>query len=103
MISKTKSLRCGGVIKSAVSMASVMVVVVDLPDPFLGMGGADQLRGVPVIGRLPTDGTRGERVWPNMARRRWSSTGQSSTRCERSCDSEPQLLHEGVQLCGDKS
>ena len=41
------------------------------------------------------NGTR-ERVWPKMARRRGSSTGQSSTRCERSCGSEPQLLHEGV-------
>ena len=37
-----------------------------------------------------------ERVWPNMARHRGSSTGQSSTRCERSCGSEPQLLHEEV-------
>ena len=37
------------------------MVVVGLPDPFLEMG-ADQLRGVPVIGRLPTDGTRGPEV-----------------------------------------
>ena len=34
-------------------------------------GGADQLRGVPIIGRLPMDGTRGleergcGRIWPN--------------------------------------
>ena len=50
--------------------------------------------------------SRSDRVWPNMARRRGSSTGQSSTRCERSCGSEPQLLHEGARLdqpCGDKS
>ena len=40
--------------------------------------------------------SRSERVWSNTARRRWSSTGQSSTRCERFCNSEPQLLHEGV-------
>ena len=40
--------------------------------------------------------SRREGVWPKMARRRGSSTGQSSTRCERSCGSEPQLLHEGV-------
>ena len=49
----------------------VVVVVVDLPDPFLGMGSADQLRRVPVIGRFPTDGTRGleargcGRIWPD--------------------------------------
>ena len=62
-------------------------------------GGADQFRGIPIVGRLPTDGTRGPKekgVWPKMARRRGSSTGQSSTRCERSCGSEPQLLYEGV-------
>ena len=40
--------------------------------------------------------SRREGVWPKMSRRRGSSTGQSSTRCERSCGSEPQLLHEGV-------
>ena len=40
--------------------------------------------------------SRREGVWPKMARRRGSSTGQSSTRCERSCGSEPQLLQEGV-------
>ena len=34
-------------------------------------GGADQLRGVPIIGRLPMDGTRGleergyGRIWPD--------------------------------------
>ena len=27
--------------------------------PIAGDGGEDQLRGVPVIGQLPTDGTRG--------------------------------------------
>ena len=37
--------------------------------PISGDGGANQLRGVPVIGRLPTDGTRGPewrgsgRIW----------------------------------------
>ena len=39
--------------------------------PIPGDWGADQLRGVPVIGRLPTDGTsrdqrsRSDRVWPD--------------------------------------
>ena len=39
--------------------------------PIPGDGGADQLRGVPIIGRLPTDGTRGPevrgygRTWPD--------------------------------------
>ena len=39
--------------------------------PIPGNGGADQLRVVPVIGRLPTDGTRGPewrgngRIWPD--------------------------------------
>ena len=34
-------------------------------------GGADQLRGIPIVGRLPTDGTRGPeekgcgRKWPD--------------------------------------
>ena len=27
--------------------------------PIPGDGGADQFRGIPIIGRLPTDGTRG--------------------------------------------
>ena len=41
------------------------------PTHFWGWGRADQLRGVPVIGRLPTDGTRGlevrgcGRIWPD--------------------------------------
>ena len=39
--------------------------------PIPGDGGSDQLRGVPVIGRLPTDGTRDPevigygRIWPD--------------------------------------
>ena len=39
--------------------------------PISGDGGADQLCGVPVIGRLPMDGTRGlevrrnGRIWPD--------------------------------------
>ena len=44
--------------------------------PIPGDGGADQLRGVPIIGRLPMDGTRGPktgtrgvrgygRIWPD--------------------------------------
>ena len=39
--------------------------------PIPGDGGADQLLGVPIIGRLPTDGTRGPemrgygRIWPD--------------------------------------
>ena len=39
--------------------------------PIPGDGGADQLRGVPVIGRFPTDWTRGlevtgcDRIWPD--------------------------------------
>ena len=39
--------------------------------PIPGDGGADQFRGVPVIGLLPTDGTRGPemigdgRIWPD--------------------------------------
>ena len=39
--------------------------------PISGDGNADQLRGVPVIERLPTDGTRGPewrgngRIWPD--------------------------------------
>ena len=39
--------------------------------PIPGDGGADQLRGVLVIGRLPTDGTKGPeeigygRIWPH--------------------------------------
>ena len=39
--------------------------------PVPGDGGADQLRGVPIIGRLPTHGTRGPeekgygRIWPD--------------------------------------
>ena len=37
--------------------------------PIPGDGGADQLRGIPIIGRFPTDGTRGPeekgygRIW----------------------------------------
>ena len=48
----------------------MVVVVVGLPDPSWEWG-ADQLRGVPVIGRLPTDGIRGPevigngRIWPD--------------------------------------
>ena len=40
--------------------------------PIPGDGVADQLRGVPVIGRLPMDGTRGlevrgcGRIWPDV-------------------------------------
>ena len=48
-----------------------------------GDGGADQLRGVPVIERLTTgqdQRSRMKKQWPNMARRIWSSTRQSSTR-----------------------
>ena len=30
--------------------------------PIPADGGADQLRGIPIIGRLPTDGTRGPEV-----------------------------------------
>ena len=39
--------------------------------PILGDGGADQLRGVPVIGRLPTEGDQNPevigygRIWPD--------------------------------------
>ena len=39
--------------------------------PIPGDGGADQLRGLPIIGRLPTDGTKGpevrgySRIWPD--------------------------------------
>ena len=39
--------------------------------PIPGDGGADQLRGIPIIGRFPTDGTRGPeekgygRIWPD--------------------------------------
>ena len=39
--------------------------------PIPGDGGTDQLRGVPIIGRLSTDGTRGPevrgygRIWPD--------------------------------------
>ena len=64
--------------------------------PIPGDGGADQLRGVPIIGRLPTYGTRGPedkgcgQIWPD------AEGLVQGTRCERSCGSEPQLLHEGV-------
>ena len=69
--------------------------------PIPGDGGADQLRGVPVTGRLPTDGTRGPevigngRIWPDAD---GPVQGVSSTRCERSCDLESLLLHEGVSV-----
>ena len=39
--------------------------------PIPGDGGADQFRGIPIVGRLPTDGTRGPeekgcgRKWPD--------------------------------------
>ena len=39
--------------------------------PIPGDKGVDQLRGIPIIGRLPTDGTRGPeekgygRIWPD--------------------------------------
>ena len=37
--------------------------------PIPGDGAADQLRGVPIMDRLPTDGTRGPevygRIWPD--------------------------------------
>ena len=67
--------------------------------PIPGDGGADQFRGIPIKRATPhgrDQRSRRERVWPKMARRRGSSTGHPSTRCERSCGSEPQLLHEGV-------
>ena len=75
-----------------------LLVVVVLPDPFLGWGRGSIPRNP--NNRATPHGrdqrSRRERVWLKMARRRGSSTGQSSTRCERSCGSEPQLLHEGV-------
>ena len=72
-------------------------------------GAADQLRGVPVIGRFPTDGTRGPevigygRIWPdadvpvqgNLARDVKGPVIQNHSCCMK----ESQL----DQPCGDKS
>ena len=67
--------------------------------PIPGDKGADQLHGVPVIRQLPMDRTRGPevigygRIWPD-------ADGPVQGSLERDgkglCDSEPQLLHEGV-------
>ena len=72
-------------------------------------GGADQLGGVPVIGRLPTDGTRGPegrkngRIWPDadgpvqgsLARDEKGPVIQNHSCCMK----ESRL----DQPCGDKS
>ena len=61
-------------------------------------GGADQFRGIPIVGRLPTDGTRGPeekecgRKWPDAE----GLVQGSRARDVRFCGSEPQLLQEGV-------
>ena len=53
---------------------SCSIVVVgggDFTQPIPRDGGADQIRGIPIVGRLPTDGTRGPeekgcgRKWPD--------------------------------------
>ena len=77
--------------------------------PIPGDGGADQLRGVPIIGRLPnpTDGTRGPewrsgRIWPDAC----GPVQGSPARDEKgpviqnhSCCMKESRLD---QLCGDK-
>ena len=58
------------------------MVVVSLPAPFLGMG-CGSTPWSPSNWATPhgqNQSSRSEREWPNMAQRRWSSTGQSSTR-----------------------
>ena len=73
----------------------VVVVVVNLFDPFLGMG----VRS-PKIGRLPTDGTRGPevrgygRIWPYAD----GPVQGSQTRDMKDPVIQPQLLHEGVSV-----
>ena len=77
--------------------------------PIPGDGGADQLRGVPVIGRLPTDGNRGlevrecGRIWPDADGPVQSSQARDVKdpviQNHRCCMKESWL----DQPCGDKS
>ena len=71
-------------------------------------GGADQLRGVPVIGRFPTDTTRVPegrghgRIWPNADGPVEGSLAQDEKDPviqNHSCCMKESLLN---QLCGDK-
>ena len=72
-------------------------------------GGAHQLRGVPVIGRFPTDGTRGlevrecGRIWPDADGPVQGSQARAvkdSVIQNHSCCMKESRLD---QLCGDKS
>ena len=74
-----------------------------------GDGGANQLRGIPVIGRLPMDGTRGpevkgnDRIWPDSDGLVQGSLAQDEKgpvlRNHSCCMKESRL----GQPCGDKS
>ena len=72
-------------------------------------GGADQFRGIPIIGRLPTDGTRGTeekgcgRKWPDAKGRVQGSRARDVrdpvVQNHNCCKKESRL----DQPCGDKS
>ena len=77
--------------------------------PIPGDGGADQLRGVPVIGRLPMDGTRGPevrgngRIWPDAdgpVQGSLARDEKGSVILNHSCCMKESRLD---QSCGDKS
>ena len=77
--------------------------------PIPGDGGADQLRGVPVIGRFSTDGTRGlevtgsGRIWPDADGPIQGSQARDvkdPVIQNHSCCMKESRLD---QLCGDKS
>ena len=77
--------------------------------PIPGDGGADQLCGVPVIWRLPTDGTRGlevrgcGRIWPDADGPVQASQARDvkdPVIQNHSCCTKESRLD---QLCGDKS
>ena len=77
--------------------------------PIPGDGGANQLRGIPIIGRLPTDGTRGpeekgyDRIWPEaeglVQNSRARDVRDPVVQNHSCCMKESRL----DQPCGDKS
>ena len=77
--------------------------------PIPGDGGADQLCGVPVIGRFSTDGTRGlevtgcDRIWPDAdgpVQGKQARDVKDPVVQNYSCCMKKSRLD---QLCGDKS
>ena len=73
-----------------------------------GDGGSDQFRGIPIIGRLPTDGTRGPeekgygRKWPDaegLVQGSRARDVRDPVVQSHSCCMKKSLLH---QPCGDK-